>query len=335
MNTFIHAPAQANTSSLKVKGRMMLHEEFTVRLKNLCNSLGFSKVQIRRADSFAGHDGKGSNFSAKGTEEDAVIILSCKISYNPDWGGYCGLPQLLVREKNGDKGEQSPAAFIAPFVQQYRFATEHIYLTETLQGRHLITLPENLLKKDGQECGCKLQIELDKVAEPDEDGAILPVMISGSMSSYALSNNLRQTLDALNFAWQPARSIPIGGYLSSELFSFADIEQSVERNSPFSPSLLPHLRRIVTHRTPNIRAAEIHLRQQFSQAIATYVADHRPGFGNMLCLAGLDIDMSIFRGHEEHYFVPWKAYLDMSGENSGQEYALEQDDLFVRLMQQN
>jgi hypothetical protein len=61
------------------------------------------------------------------------------------------------------------------------------------------------------------------------------------------------------FEKKTARSIPIGRYLSSDLFSFADIEQSVAQDSPFRPTLLPHLRRIVTHRTPNLRAAEIHL----------------------------------------------------------------------------
>lgn len=55
----------------------------------------------------------------------------------------------------------------------------------------------------------------------------------------------------------------------------------------------------------------------------------------MLCLAGLDIDMAAFLGHEEHYFVPWKAYLERIGEEREEEYALEQDDLFVRLMQQD
>jgi hypothetical protein len=333
MNTFLPHPAQSNALSLKVKGRLMPYEEFSARLKNFCASQGFREVKIRHLGSCSKPDGVAAEILRKSSGGDAVIILSCRVSYNPNWGGYSGLPQLRVREKDGNEVEQCPAAFIAPFLQQYRFAKEHIYLTATEQGRYLISVPESLLKKDGEKHGVKLMINLDKVAEPDHDGAIVPVMTAGSMYTYALSNTLRQILDGRNFTWKPGRSIPIDDYLGSELFSFIDTLQAVDRTSPFLPTLLPHLRRIVTHRTPHLLAAEIHLRQEFSRAIATFIADHRASFGNMLCLAGLDIDMSPFIGHDEHFFVPWKAYLERIGEDSG-DFAFEQDDLFVRLMQQ-
>lgn len=331
---FLNDQMQSNTLSLKVKGRLMPYEEFSGRLKNFCHSLGFGKVKIRHLGSCSKPDGVTADILQKNSGGDAVIILSCRVSYNPNWGGFGGLPQLLVRDKNGDGVEQCPAAFIAPFLQQYRFAKEHIYLTATEQGQYLITVPESLLKPDEAKHGAKLIIDLDKVAEPDHDGTVVPVMISGSMFSFALSNKLRRTLEAQSYDWKTGRSIPIDQYLGSELFSFVDFEQSVDRTSPFWPTLLPHLRRIVTHRTPNLWAAETHLRQEFSRAIDTFIAEHRASFGNMLCLAGLDIDMSPFIGHDEHFFVPWKAYLERIGEDLG-DVAFEQDDLFVQLMQQD
>lgn len=333
MHKSMSSQAQWNGSSLKIKGRLIPYEEFSARLKNFYVSLGFGKVKIRHVGSGGEPDGIAADILQKSSGVDAVIVLSCRVAYNPDWGGYCGLPQLLVREKNGDGAGQCPAAFISPFLQQYRFAKEHIYLTATGQGNHLITLPESLLQKDEDKPGSTLIVKLDKIAEPDKDGAIVPVMVSGSMFSYALSDNLRRNLDALNFDWKPGRSIPIGEHLGSELFSFADAPAAVDRNSPFGPTLLPYLHRIVTHRTPNLRAAEIHLRQEFSRTIATFTADRRAGFGNMLCLAGLDIDMSAFKRREEHYFVPWKAWLDTMGEGCGEEHTLEQDELFARLVQ--
>lgn len=117
------------------------------------------------------------------------------------------------------------------------------------------------------------------------------------------------------------------------MFSFAEILQAVDLSSPFRPTLLPHLRQIVTHRTPNIRAAEIHLHQELSRTVATFTADRRAVLGSMLCLAGLDIDMSAFRRHEEHYFVPWKACLETIGEDFVGKITLEQDELFARLVQ--
>lgn len=198
MHKSLPSPAQSNGSSLKVRGRLIPYEEFSSRLKNFYASLGFGQVKIRHVGSGGDPDDVAADIPRKSSGGDAVIILSCRVSYNPDWGGYRGLPQLRVRRKNGDRDGQCPAPFIAPFL-------------------------------------------------------------------------------------------------------------------------------------PNLRAAETHLRQEFSRAITTFVAERRAGSGNMLCLAGLHIDMSEFREHGEHYFVPWKAYLDTTGANFGEKHTLGQDELFVRL----
>ncbi len=188
MNTSAPAPAPSTSSPLRVKGRLMLQEEFTERLQTFCTWLGFSKVKIWHSDTVAEHTRSGPIFTPTPSAGDAVILLSCRIDYNPDWG-HCGLPHLRVRENNGDRSKHCPPAFIAPFLRQYRFAQEQIFLTETEQGNHLITLPECHLKKDGEECGSRLLIDLSKVAEPDGDGAFVPVMVSGMMSSYVIATN--------------------------------------------------------------------------------------------------------------------------------------------------
>lgn len=334
MKIFLPDQTSSIPSSLKIKGRMIPHEEFTARLKNFCASLGFRQVNISSSGSFfttwAASPGTPEGTS---TEDVAVLILSCRVSYNPNWGGYGGLPQLLARERSDTSAEQCPAGFIDTFLQQYRFAKDHIFLTETEQGLHLITVPQSFLKKDGKDP--RLIIRLDKIAEPDEDGAFVPMMTSGSMTSYALSESFLQFLAARKFTWKSGRSIPIDTCLGSELFSFAGIDPAVDQNSPFCATLLPHLHRIVTHPTPHLRAAEIHLRQEFARALEAFAAHHLESCGNVLCLAGLDIDMSAFKGQQEQYFVPWKAFLERAGRDFGEECALEQDDLFVRLMQQD
>lgn len=320
---------QLNGDALRINGRGMAYEEFIPRLQNFCNSLGFHDPAYWGPPFFDGFDAFDAEFLRPGCARDRVIILSCRVPYNPNWGGFRGLPKLLVSGKDHD--EQCPAAFIAPFLQQYRFAREHVYLAKTGQGRYLITLPESLVSgKNGEQPGGKLVIALDKVAEPDGEGDFVPVMSSGSMVSYTLSNSFRQLLDGQHFTWKPARSIPVGEHLGSELFSFADVLQAVDRNSPFVPTLLPHLNQIVTHRTPSLRAAAIHLAEDFSRTIAALTGGGRTGGGKVLCLAGLDIDMTGFLGHGEHCFVPWQAYRVISGEPA----TLEQDDLFVQLMQQ-
>ncbi len=318
-------------ASLKIRGRTMLHEEFYSRLQILCNTLGFENVKIPTSGDCGILDSISDSVQ-NCSEQDVVIVLSCKVHYNPKWGGFNGHPHLINRTKEG-KDELCPAGFLAPFLQQYKFAQEQVYLTETRQGLYLITLPQNFLKTDEERQGIKLHIALDKVAEPDENGAITPVSTSGSRCSYTLSAKLRQALDAQNFAWTPGRSIPIGRHLSADMFFFSCVEQEIDQNSPFYSTLFPYLRQLVTHRTPHLRAAEIHLGQEFRRMIALLTAERHATFPKLLCLAGLDIDMASSMGHGEKYFVPWKAYLETVDGNGSERCSMDQDDLFVRLIQ--
>jgi hypothetical protein len=231
------------------------------------------------------------------------------------------------------KDELCPAGFLAPFLQLYKFAQEQIYLTETRQGRHLITVPKDFLKNDEEGQGIKLVIALDKVAEPDENGVIIPVSTSGSRFAYTLSAKFQQALDGQNYGWNPGRSIPIGRHLSADMFFFTCVEQAIDQKSPFYATLFPYLRQLVTHRTPHLRAAEIHLRQEFSRVIDLLTTERQATFPKLLCLAGLDIDMAQSAGHGEQYFVPWKAYLETVDGNGSEICSLDQDDLFVRLIQ--
>ncbi len=324
-----------NPSSLKIKGRMIPYEVFAARLRHLCSSLGFNGVAIRYFDTFHDADASAVESLVRDAREDAVVVLSCRVSYNPSWGSFCGLPQQLLREKYEDTFGHCPASFIEPFLQQYRFAREHVYLTETEPGQRLVTIPEILLEQEGGGQPGQLVIALDRVAEPDGEGQIAPILVNGAMRSYLLSPALRDSLATSGFRWRTGRSIPIDRYLESDYFTFIDIERAVDHDSPFCATLLPHLGRIVSHRTPNLHAAEIHLGQEFSRAISAFMAHHRSGCGRVLCLAGLDIDMAVFQGHEGHYFVPWKAYLEWTSGNTEEEFALEQDDLYMRLMQQD
>ena len=327
MNTFLPAEGQINGSSLKIKGRIILYEEFAGSLRKLCAALGFTAAGVRDREVMVS---RLPDMPRHRTEEgEAVIVLSCRVAYNPHWGAFGGHPQLLVQAKTDDDDEPCPAAFIAPFLQQYRFAQERIFLAMNGQGEHLITLPACLLAKT-RDNGYRFSVLLDQVAEPDKDGNIVPVTISGRVSTYTLSGKLRQAIDRQGHVWQSGRSFPIGRYLGSELFSFGDFGPASDRNGLFVSTLLPYLNEIVTHRTPDLRAAEIHLSQVFARAVALQRAEYAENSKNVLYLAGLDIDMSGFQGYEEqHCFVPWQAYLAGRDE----ERVLAQDDLFIRLMQ--
>lgn len=329
---------------LKIKGRMIPYEEFTVRLKNYCASLGFGQEEVAAA----GHPleicsvppGSMTRVIADHLEQrpehDSVLIFSTRVAYNPSWGGYRGLPRLLVQDKTKTSPKSTPADFIAPFLRQYRTAQEHIFLSQTEAGQYLITLPATLLGEDRNQPGGTLKVHLDQIAEANESGAPLPLMTSDSLHTYAASRAFRRSLAGLKDDWKRGRKLPIGRFLRRELFSFVDAEKAVESSSPFALTLLSHLAEIVSHQTPNLLAAEIHLQEEFRRGIAALSSTGRGRFGKLLCIAGLDIDMTAFTRHGDHYFVPWRAYSASaaSDEDGGAACSLGQDDLFVRLMQQ-
>ncbi len=308
----------------------MLHEEFGTRLHTMCSTLGFQDVKIPKFGNCKIND--FSDIMQSCPTEDGVLVLSCKIHYNPKWGGFCGHPQLLTPVQ-ADRDESCPAAFLAPFLQQYHHAQEKIYLSRTKEGRHLITLPQGLLADDEKKNSIQLRIALKKVAEPEADGGFVAVSTAGTRVCYILSTSLRRDLDAQNYQWKPGRSMPIGRYLTSKLFSFTGVERAIDTGSPFYATLFPHIGELVTHKTPHLQAAQIHLQQEFQRVISQLIAEKQTASANVLCLVGLDIDMTPFTGHKEKYFVPWQAYLTRNNGRTCERCSLDQDDLFGQLLQ--
>ncbi len=309
----------------------MLHEEFSSRLQRMCKTLGFENAAIPESGNFDTLDNL-SNVVQNCSDQDAVILLSCKVHYNPNWGGFCGHPQLLNPIK-ANKDELCPTEFLAPFLKLYTSAKREIYLTETIQGEHLITLPKDVLENDETTEETALCIALDKVAEADKNGSIVPFSTSGSTFSYKISAQLRKTLDDQNYSWNPGRRKPIGQHLRGDMFFFASVGQDVDQNNPFHATLSPYLNQIVSYPTPHLRAAKIHLQQEFTRLIALLTAERPSTFPKLLCLAGLDIDMTPFAGHGKKYFVPWTAYLETVDDNGSEGCSLNQDDLFGQLIQ--
>jgi hypothetical protein len=331
MKTSFLGPSQEPHALFKIRGRMFPREEFLCRLKNLCSSLGFSTDNLSPAT---------TDFSAGGAENrlnngggDTVCLLSTRVSYNPNWGCCCGLPRLLNQQKFQSARESTPAEFVAPFLHLYRSAEEHMYLSQSPEGRALITLPESLLRQGEELSGCKVVVQLARIVEPETDGVLRPLMISGDLHSFVVSAKFHSFFAPLHRDWQPGRKLSIAGELGREIFAFEIGDKTVWAGSPYLKTILPSMGEIVTHPTPNLRAAEIHLEQLFLEETAR-LATVQGGQSRLLCLAGLDIDMTPFTGQEEHYFVPWRAYIRNGEGPSNKVYSLQQDDLFVELLQQ-
>lgn len=332
-----------------INGRLIPYAEFIPRLKNYCLSLGFNKtfsmtladLPMQKSDDPCRPT---ENFPGS-TEQDAVVILSTKVPYEPSWGVYGGLPRPLIHERTDCRTEGTVSHFIAPYLVQYQFAQNHIYLSCKEVGTYLVTLPADLIGEGITKSGKNLKIRLDKFTEPDEDGHFVPVMTADSFVSFPLSDQFLLYLHDHHFSWKKGKIQRIGALLTADLFAFKEIAQSTSGNgnsgndgsrSTFIKTLLPAMNRIVTHTNPQLRAAVIHLKNEFTRLVDEILnTQGQRNAANMLCIAGLAIDVAPFKGRGERYFVPWAAYWHQGGgQDDGSLNKLQQDDLFVALMAQ-
>lgn len=304
---------------------MIQYGEFLERLKNYCLSLGFQSPIIDKE-------------TIPYLEKDSVMILSTRIPYEPCWGVYGGLPRPLIHEKNDCRTEGTISDFIAPYLARYQFAQNHIYLACHESDHCLITLPTDLINRGKESAGKNLKILQEKIVERDERGHYTPHSVSESHVSFLLSAQYSNFLKESHFFWKDGITQRIGDFLTADLFAFDDVQQSNDCDKAvrsYVETLLPFMNDIVTNDNPQMLAAKLHLQTEFSQAVDLMLhSQEEKDIGNLLCIAGLDIDAAAFRGEDEHYFVPWTAYLHLDGSNDTPFRQLEQDDLFVALMAQ-
>ncbi len=335
-------------TSCAINGRLIPYEEFIPRLKKFCLSLGFKKaisMTPQSSPTRACLDPSGDQNLPGTAEQDSVLILSTRVPYEPSWGVYGGLPRPLIHERTDCRTEGTVSHFIAPYLVQYHFARNHIYLTCKEPGKYLVTLPADLIGEGTKRGGKNLKIRLDKFTEPDENGNFVPVMVADSFISFPLSEQFLLYLRDNQFSWKAGKFQRIGALLTAELFAFKEIQQPGSGNgksckdgskSAFVKTLLPVMNRIVTHANPQLRAAILYLKNEFARLVDEIL--HTQGekkSTNLLCIAGLDIDVASFKGRGERYFVPWAAYWQQgTGQENDSRNQLQQDDLFVALMAQ-
>ena len=338
--TLIAAGPVPQIPTCKIRGRLIPTYDFLPRLKRLCLSLGFNDPKVIKsgrlapphegAESLAGSAAPGSDGRIQGP--DAIVVLSTKVFYEQNWGGYSGLSEQYQREKSGRQANETPADFILPYLQQYHQAQMQIHLGVEPSGRILITLPESLVKNDKPSQACKLRIKIETIAEPNINGGYEPLQIAGSFVTFAVTSRFKQALDGGDFPWKRGVAMPIGGHLSPEVFDFIEPNESAAEGNSFAPLLGPVMPWIVVHKTPHLAATLVHLQHNFAGERQMFAATGDNDLRNLLCVAGLDIDMKGFRGRKESYFVPWQACWKRQGYCYSDIYPLLQDDLFVALM---
>jgi hypothetical protein len=196
-------------------------------------------------------------------------------------------------------------------------------------------LPQELIKSRKNHDGKNLKILLEKIIEVDLDGHFSPFSISDTSITFRISEQFLQLLKEKGFTWLSGRGQRIGKFLTEDLFEFAEEKKENGRQSEFVETLLPAMNHIVTNENPQLQAALFHLHNEFSRtADAVQSTDRQQESLNLLCIAGLDIDVAAFKGRGKRYFVPWAAFCQQGRTQQEDARQLKQDDLFVALMAQ-
>lgn len=321
----------------KIRGRLIPACEFLPRLRTLCLSLGFTNPIVTKSGVDARNLGERLSLGFRSSPDDAwgaqdhIVILAAMIPYEQKWGGYTGLPGQLSGDGAGAGPSTTLAGFIDPYVRQYQFAREQIHLGCDSTGRPVVTLPEAFVTGKAGPAGIGLRVDLAMMAEPGWSLQELHAS-AGSRVSVPLSDGFRKTLDEREFSWQPGAYRAIGDSLTAEIFAFTGQSQADPSSFPEVHAAIP---RIVVDRNPHLMATLIHLQSGFSGVCETFAGTGQDDRRNLICVAGLEIDMKGFRGRKERFYVPWQACWKRYGHCYGNIYPLHQDDLLVALMNFN
>jgi hypothetical protein len=324
----------------KIRGRLISAYDFLPRLKKLCLSLGFNDPVIRKLGKLPPPSEMSVNKdilcsrslpNKRSNGRDRIIILSTKISYEQNWGGYSGLPNQHFQERSETEMYETLSDYILPYLKQYQFAQTKIHLGCDKADKFVATLPDHMVWGKESNDGISLRILIEKIAEPNAEGQFVPLDVSGPLVTFSLAPKFHQDISEEKFPWKVGVFKSIGEHLRAELFHFVNSSEKVHDSNPYSAMLLPLMPWVVTHKTPHLAATLVHLQTNFLSVSETFTATGPDDLRNLLCVTGLDIDMRGFRGRTERYFVPWQACWKRHGYCYGNIYPLQQDDLLVAL----
>jgi hypothetical protein len=315
-------------SPFHIRGRLLSAQAFTSGLRQLAEALGCGSAPV-----FSCLDPGGIATLSNRDEllgGDTVLVATTQIPYNPQWGGYGGLPHL----RGEPPGRETIAGFLAPFIHSYHTMQENIHLECSPSGQLLVSVPTPLLRQ-GLPCGDhRLRLVISALAEGDGREVSPPWSAPTPRLSFSAAPQLQQRVAASGETVRPESHLSIGRHLGQEAIVFEAVDEAAASDVGYAASLLPHLAEIVTAATPNLRAAEFHLRHGF--AVDTAFLGGLGHRGKILYINALEIDMTAMAGGEGHLLVPWRGYLAAAADaNFPETVTLTQDDLFLRLRRQD
>lgn len=344
-----------------VDGMAIPYPEFVPQLYNLCSRLGFRKGLIMPSRAFCSDENQGLpiilltkhfgtfpfNHGRVGGimaidrhaphashGEDSVIVQASHVGYNPKTGIYGTYLRPRMSEKTISVSCGKLSHVITPYLEQYHFARDRIFLSQSKSGRSLITAKNAFIDFFTHPVKNGLVLRLQNIAKIHEDGCVRPIGASSTMQSFEVSRAFKKRMDLVGYEWKSGNGECIGDYLTDDLFFFREDFHETDDSLFLEKNIIDFMPRIVTSRNPLLHAAKINIQHEFARAVESIRRGREYDGKNLLYIAGLNIDISEYDGFPPTtYFVPWAAHIQLRINPNGDfMLPVEQEALYNMLM---
>jgi len=226
---------------------------------------------------------------------------------------------------------------ITPYLDQYCFARERIFLRKDHNGHCLITVKNSFIDFVSNPVAQGLVLRLNNIVAEDSMGVIRPFTSASTTQTYEVSDPFRRRLDDQGYTWLPDGGQCIGNLLTSDLFYFRQDFHETDDSILLERNLIEFMPDIVSARFPPLRAAKTNIQLEFARVVESIRRSDDYKGRTLLYIAGLNIDIS---ENEElpvmNYFVPWAAHVQLKdGTPAKYTHPIEQDALYAKLMEQS
>lgn len=262
--------------------------------------------------------------------EDLMILQGSHVGYDPNSGVYgtYNRPKMM-----GDCPSDSCGKLIhviTPYLEQYLFARDRIFLHKDDNGNCLITTKNSFVDFGSRPVSQGLVLRLSNLVSEDSKGVIRPFASASTTQTYKVSDAFKKRLKKIGYEWRSGARESIGELLAADLFFFredfyeTDVFLLLERN------LIEFMPAIVSAKNPALRAAKTHIQLEFARGVESIRRSSDYRGRNLLYVTGLNIDISKNEDlPETNYFVPWAAHIQLKdGEKEKYIHTIEQDELY-------
>jgi hypothetical protein len=363
-HTYIQSKIIRSLAPFKVDHLAISYAEFVPKLYNLCMTLGFRKGMIMPSRAFCSDENQGwpiilltkhfgtfpFNHGRVGGivaidrhgphahhGEDSVIVQASHVGYDPKTGAYGTYTRPKMEGICISPSCGKITHVISPYLEQYQFAKERIFLHQDERGRHLITVKNSFIDFSSHPVKDGLVLHLKRIVTANENGNIHPIGAVSTSQTYKVSENFCKRLNETGYTWKSGAGESIGDYLTEDLFYFREDFHETDESILLERNLIEFMPIIVTSCNPSLRAAKINIQLEFARTVESIRRGDEYKGKNLLYIAGLNIDISEYESYPATtYFVPWAAHIQLKdGTPAEYIHPMEQERLCALIAEQD